>query len=48
MKSNMLGGTIKGRYKLIDEVESGSFGTVYIARDNENNCLHAAKIMHPD
>jgi serine/threonine protein kinase len=48
MKVNMLGGTIKGRYKLIDEIESGSFGTVYIARDNENNCLHAAKIMHPE
>src|SRR6266516_1318613 len=46
--TNMLGGTIKGRYKLIDEVESGSFGTVYIARDKENNCLHAAKIMHSE
>ena len=48
MKSNMLGGIIKGRYKLIDEIESGSFGTVFIARDTENNCLYAAKIMHPE
>ena len=41
-------GMIKGRYKLIDEIESGSFGTVYIARDMESNCLYAAKIMHPE
>ncbi len=34
-------GMIKGRYKLIDEIESGSFGTVYIARDMESNCLYA-------
>jgi len=46
MKTNMLGVMIKSRYKLIDEIESGEFGTVYIARDTENNCLHAAKIMH--
>src|SRR5215471_16051659 len=48
MKTNMLGGIIKGRYKLIDEIESGSFGTVYIARDKENNSLYAAKIMHSE
>ncbi len=41
-------GMIKGRYKLIDEIESGSFGTVYIARDMESNILYAAKIMHPE
>lgn len=41
-------GIIKGRYKLIDEIESGSFGTVYIARDMESNILYAAKIMHPE
>ena len=41
-------GMIKGRYKLIDEIESGSFGTVFIARDMESNILYAAKIMHPE
>jgi serine/threonine protein kinase len=41
-------GIIKGRYKLIDEIESGSFGTVFIARDMESNILYAAKIMHPE
>lgn len=41
-------GMIKGRYKLIDEIESGSFGTVYIARDMQSNSLYAAKIMHPE
>src|SRR5260370_36513502 len=48
MNVTMLGATIKSRYKLMDEEESGSFGSVYIVRDNENNCLHAAKIMHPE
>jgi len=41
-------GMIKGHYKLIDEIESGSFGTVYIARDMESNRLYAAKLMHPE
>lgn len=45
---SMLGSTIKSRYKIIDEIESGSFGTVYIARDKESNCLYAAKVMHPE
>jgi serine/threonine protein kinase len=45
---SMLGSTIKSRYKIIDEIESGSFGTVYIARDKESNCLYAAKVMHSE
>jgi serine/threonine protein kinase len=45
---SMLGSVIKSRYKIIDEIESGSFGTVYIARDKESNCLYAAKIMHSE
>ena len=48
MHNGFLGSTIKGRYKLIDEIESGSFGTVYIARDMDSNYLYAAKIMHPE
>lgn len=49
MSSNLLlGRIIKGRYKLIDERGSGSFGDVYIARDLQNNYLYAAKIMHLD
>ncbi len=49
MSSNLLlGRIIKGRYKLIDERGSGSFGDVYIARDLQSNYLYAAKIMHLD
>lgn len=43
-----LGHIIKGRYRLIDERGSGSFGEVYIARDLQTNYLYAAKIMYPD
>ena len=43
-----LGRIIKGRYKLIDERGSGSFGEVYITRDLQTNYLYAAKIMYPD
>src|SRR5260370_12786601 len=44
----LLGHIIKGRYKLIDERGSGTFGAVYIARDLQNNYLYAAKILHLD
>jgi serine/threonine protein kinase len=44
----LLGRVIKGRYKLIDERGSGSFGEVYIARDLQSNYLYAAKVMHVD
>jgi serine/threonine protein kinase len=46
MNGDMIGRVIKGRYKLIDERGRGSFATVYIARDTENNRIYAIKIMH--
>jgi serine/threonine protein kinase len=46
MNGDMIGRVIKGRYKLIDERGRGSFATVYIARDTENNRIYAVKIMH--
>jgi serine/threonine protein kinase len=48
MNGDMLGRTIKGKYKLIDAGGRGSFATVYIARDTENNCIYAIKIMHQE
>lgn len=46
MGVDMVGRTIKGRYKLIDERGRGSFATVYVARDIENNHIYALKVMH--
>lgn len=46
MNGDMLGRVIKGRYKLIDERGRGSFATVYVARDLENNRIYAIKVMH--
>lgn len=46
MNGDMIGRVIKGRYKLIDERGRGSFATVYVARDLEDNCIYAIKVMH--
>ncbi len=46
MQSDLTGRVIKGRYKLIDERGRGSFATVYVARDLENNRIYAVKVMH--
>ncbi len=46
MNGDMLNRVVKGKYKLIDERGRGSFATVYIARDTENNCIYAIKVMH--
>ncbi len=46
MNGDMTGRVIKGRYKLIDERGRGSFATVYIARDLEDNHIYAIKLMH--
>ncbi|GAC1378760.1 MAG: hypothetical protein NVSMB33_03400 [Ktedonobacteraceae bacterium] len=46
MNDDMIGRVIKGRYKLIDERGRGSFATVYVARDTENNHIYAVKVMH--
>ena len=48
MGNDLLGRTINGRYKLIDERGSGNFGSVYIARDMVTNHIYATKIMHLD
>src|SRR5947199_5307983 len=45
MNGDMVGRVIKGRYKLIDERGRGSFATVYVARDTENNHIYAVKVM---
>jgi serine/threonine protein kinase len=46
MSDNMIGRVINNRYKLLDERGNGSFGSVYIARDLQNNYLYAAKTLH--
>lgn len=46
MNGDMIGRVIKSRYKLIDERGRGSFATVYVARDLENNHIYAVKVMH--
>ncbi|TMC22200.1 MAG: FHA domain-containing protein [Chloroflexi bacterium] len=46
MNGDMIGRVVKGRYKLIDERGRGSFATVYIVRDLENNRIYAVKVMH--
>ncbi len=46
MNGDMIGRVIKGRYKLVDERGRGSFATVYIARDLEDNRIYAIKVMH--
>jgi serine/threonine protein kinase len=46
MNGDMIGRVIKGRYRLIDERGRGSFATVYVARDLENNHIYAVKVMH--
>src|SRR5204863_2862379 len=48
MNGDMIGRTIKNRYKLIDERGRGSFATVYVARDLETNQIYALKVMHPE
>ncbi len=46
MYGDMIGRVIKDHYKLIDERGRGSFATVYVARDMENNHIYAVKVMH--
>src|SRR5438874_5563652 len=46
MNGDMIGRVIKNRYKLVDERGRGSFATVYVARDTENNHIYAVKVMH--
>ena len=46
MNGDMIGRVITGHYKLIDERGRGSFATVYLARDLEDNKIYAVKVMH--
>jgi serine/threonine protein kinase len=46
MNDDLIGRVIKNRYKLIDERGRGSFATVYVARDMEDNRIYAVKVMH--
>ena len=42
----MIGKTIKGRYKIYDEVGEGAAGSVYLARDQEEARIVAVKVVH--
>lgn len=42
----MIGKTIKGRYKIYDEVGEGAAGSVYLARDEEEARIVAIKVVH--
>jgi serine/threonine-protein kinase len=42
----MIGKTIKGRYKIYDEVGEGAAGSVYVARDQEEARIVAIKVVH--
>ena len=42
----MIGETIKGRYKIYDEVGEGAAGSVYLARDQEEARIVAIKVVH--
>jgi len=42
----MIGKTIKGRYKIYDEVGEGAAGSVYLARDQEEARIVAIKVVH--
>jgi len=46
MNDDMIGRVIQNRYRLIDERGRGSFATVYVARDMEDNRIYAVKVMH--
>lgn len=46
MRGDLIGHVLKGRYRLIDERGKGSFATVYVARDLEDNRIYAIKVMH--
>jgi serine/threonine protein kinase len=46
MDDEFSGYLVKGRYKLIDKLAEGAFGSVYITRDLETNYLYAVKLLH--
>ncbi|GAC1361153.1 MAG: hypothetical protein NVS2B12_06520 [Ktedonobacteraceae bacterium] len=46
MNGDMIGRVIQGHYKLIDERGRGSFATVYVMRDLDDNRIYAVKVMH--
>ena len=44
----MIGKTIKGNYKIMDEIGRGSLATTYLAKDVARNLVVALKILHPE